>query len=167
VSHASVPATALSLARPRFRRLIFRHIAAPDAQFAKAPGRFSFQPLVYSALSPLQGSNNVIPKSFTCAWIMWKQCSLDVPHNVIPSERNPNLADPPDLWVIIPFRFGTPYWTAIGQSTCRSVFEATCPINETSVGNDDPNQPYTSLAVCAKWLVLDRHAIHAPFARVT
>ena len=72
---------------------------------------------------------------------MWKQCSLDVPHKVIPSECNPNLADPPGLWVIIPFRFGTPYWTAIGestigQSTCRSVFGATCPINETSVGND-------------------------------
>jgi len=78
--------------------------------------------------------------------------------NVILSECNPNLADPPGLWVIIPFRFGTPYWTAIGQSTCRSVFGATCPINETSVGNDDPDQPCTSLAVCAKWLVIDRHA---------
>src|ERR1700690_3896267 len=78
--------------------------------------------------------------------------------NVIPSECNPNLADPPGLWVIIPFRSGTPYWTAIGQSTCRSVFGAICPINETSVGNDEPNQPHTSLAVCAKWLVIDRHA---------
>jgi hypothetical protein len=37
-------------------------------------------------------------------------------------------------------------------------FRSELPINETSVGNDDPNQPYTSLAVCAKWLVIDRHA---------
>ena len=33
---------------------------------------------------------------------------------------NPNLADPPGLWVIIRFRFETPYWTAIGQSKFRS-----------------------------------------------
>jgi len=97
-------------------------------------------------------------KSFTCAWIIWNQCSLDVPHNVIPSECNPALADPPGLWVIIPFRFGTSYWTAIGQSTCSSVFGATGPINETSVGNDDLNKPFTSLAVWAKWLVILRHA---------
>ena len=77
--------------------------------------------------------------------------------NVIAGECNPNLVDPPGLWVIISFRFGTPYWTAIGQSTCESVFGATCPTNETPVGNDDPNQPYTSLAVCAKWSVIDRH----------
>jgi hypothetical protein len=60
------------------------------------------------------------------------------------------------LWVAIPFRFGTPYWTAIGQSRCRSVFGATCPINEVSVGNDDPNQPHTPL-LCAPngWLSID------------
>src|SRR5580692_3048118 len=75
-----------------------------------------------------------------------------------PPLRRFALADPPGLWVIIPFRSGTPYWTAIGQSTCRSVFGATCRINGTSVGNDDPNQPHTSLAACAKWLVIDRHA---------
>ena len=83
----------------------------------KFRGDFHSDLLVYLALSQPQGSNNVIPKSFTSVWIMWKQSSLDVPHNVIPSECNPNLADPPGLWAIIPFRFGTPYWTAIGQST--------------------------------------------------
>src|ERR1700677_4026567 len=82
----------------------------------------------------------------------------DVPHKVIPSECSPALADPSGLWVIIPFRFETSYLTAIGQSTCRSVFGATGPISETSVGNDDPNQPFTSLAVCAKWLAILRHA---------
>jgi hypothetical protein len=50
--------------------------------------------------------------------------------------------NPPGLWGMIPFRFGPPYWTAIGQSTCRSVFGATSPINETSFGIDDPNQPH-------------------------
>ena len=121
----------------------------PCSNLQKLRGDFHSDALVYSVLSH---------KSFTCAWIMWKQCSLDLPHNGIPSECNPNLADPPGLWVIIPFRFGIPYWTAIGQSTCRSVFGATGPINEPSVGNDDSNQPYTSLAGCAKWLVIDRHA---------
>jgi len=62
--------------------------------------------------------------------------------------------NPPGLWGMIPFRFGPPYWPAIGQSTCRSVFGATCPINETSFVINDP----ISLAVCAKWSVIHRHA---------
>jgi hypothetical protein len=136
--------------------VIFRHIAAPDAQFAKAPRRFSFKPpwcirfchrhkaAIMSSLNPLH------------AWIMWKQCSVDVSHNVILTKCNPDLADPPGLWVIIPFRFGTLYWTAIGQSTCRFVFGATCPINETSVGNADPNQPLTPLLCAANgWSLID------------
>src|SRR5580692_12320410 len=65
-----------------------------------------------------------------------------------------------DLWAVIPFRFGTPYWTAIGQSTCRFVFGATCPINETSIGNDDPNQPHIPL-LCP-WAVAQRSACSLP-----
>lgn len=75
-------------------------------------GDFHSNPLVYSVLSHPQGSNNVIRKSFTCAWIMWKQCSLDVPHNVLPSECNPNLADKPGLWVIHPI----PIWNSLLDS---------------------------------------------------
>ena len=44
--------------------------------------------------------------------IMWKQCSLDVSHSVIPSECNPNLADPTGLWVMIPF----PIWNSLLDS---------------------------------------------------
>jgi hypothetical protein len=135
--------------------VIFRRLAAPDAQFAKAPRRFSFQLLVYSVLSQPQGSNNVIPKSFTCAWIMWKQCSLDVPHNVIPSECNPNLADPPDLWVIIPFRFGTPYWTAVGQSTCRSVSKQLAQSMKRLSAPMVPTSPIPLLRAPNGWSVID------------
>jgi hypothetical protein len=78
----------------------------------KPSGDFHSNPLVNSVLSQLQGSNSVIPKSFACAWIMWNQCSLDVSHSVIPSECNPNLADPAGLWVIIPF----PIWNSLLDS---------------------------------------------------
>jgi hypothetical protein len=44
----------------------------------KPSGNFHSNPLVYSVLAKSQGGNNVIPKSFTCTWIIWKQCSLDV-----------------------------------------------------------------------------------------
>jgi hypothetical protein len=44
-------------------------------------------------------------------------------------------------------------------------FQSNLPINETSVGNDDPNQPFTFIAVRAKWLVIDRHAIRALSAK--
>ena len=160
---------ALPLSRRRFhrlRRVIFRSIAV-DTQFCKSSAAFSFQPPVYSVLSQPQGSNDVIPRSFTCAWIMWKQCSLDVPHNVIPSECNPNLVDPTRPLGYHPI----PIWNSLLDSH-RTVdvqirFRSNLPINETSVGNDDPNQPYTFLAVRAKWLVVDRHAIHALSARVT
>jgi hypothetical protein len=117
---------------------------------------FHSNPLVYSALSQWQGSNNVIPKSFACAWIMWKQCPLDVPHNVISSECNPNLANPPGLWVITPFRFRTSYWTVIGQSTCRSVFGATCPINEPSSATMIPTKRIHPLLCAANsWSLID------------
>jgi hypothetical protein len=77
--------------------------------------------------------------------------------NVIPSECNPNLADPPGLWVIIPFRFGS-LLDSHRTVDVQIRFRSNCPINETSVGNDDPSQTCTSLAVCAKWLVIDRRA---------
>ena len=104
----------------------------------------------------------------TCAWIMWKQCSLDVPHNVIPSECNPYLADPPGLWVMIPFPILNSLLDSDRTVDVQIRFRSNLPINETSVGNADPNQPHTSLAVCAKWLVIDRHAryMRCP-ARVT
>jgi hypothetical protein len=41
----------------------------------KLRGDFHSNPLVYLVLSQSQGSNNVIPKSFTCVWTMWKQCA--------------------------------------------------------------------------------------------
>jgi len=68
------------------------------------------------------------------------------------------LADPVGLWVVTAF----PIWNFLLDSD-RTVdvqirFRSNLPINETSVGNDDPNQPYTFLAVRAKWLVTDRHA---------
>jgi hypothetical protein len=145
-------------------------IAQALLQFAKAPRRFSSPPLVYSVLLQPQGSNNAIPKWFTCAWIIWKQCSLDVPHNVDTQCMQSQTRGPTR-----PFGYHLiPIWNSLLDSH-RTVdvqirFRRTCPINETSVGNDDPNQSHTSLAVCAKWLVIDRRStrtIHALSARVT
>ena len=69
---------------------------------------------------------------------------------------NPNLADPPGLWVIIRFRFETPYWTAIGQSKFRSGFGINPPIVVATSDNDDLNQPSICLAERGRCMITDR-----------
>ena len=68
---------------------------------------------------------------------------------------NPNLADPPGLWVIIRFRFETPYWTAIGQSKFRSGLGINPPIVVATFDNDDLNQPSICLAERGRCMITD------------
>jgi hypothetical protein len=116
----------ISLARLRFhRRVICRCIAALDAQFCKSSAaifiptpcciRFCHSPkaAIMSSLNPLH-ARRLCGKSAHSTY-----------RNVIPSECNPNLADPRALGYH-PIPFGTPYWTAIGQSTQIS-FQSNLP----------------------------------------
>src|SRR5277367_262101 len=89
---------------------------------------------------------------------MWKQCSLEVPHDVDTQCMRSQPRGPTRPLGCHPI----PIWNSLLDSH-RTVdvqvrFRRTCPINETSVGNDDPNQSHTSLAVCAKWWsLIDAH----------
>jgi hypothetical protein len=162
-------AIALLPARCRFRRLgrmTFRCIAVPEAQFAKLRGDFHSNPLVFGSLTAARQQimlslNLYMRVDCVKAVLTRRTARRDYPVNAIPTSRTR-----PGLWDIIPFRFGTPYWTAIGQSTCRSVFGTNWPIDETSIGNDDPNEPYTSLAVRQMVGHSSTRAIHTLSARI-
>src|SRR5580698_1880676 len=93
------------------------------------------------------------------AWIVWNQCSLDVSHSVISSECNPTSSRTQSAFGLSShFRFGTPYWTVIGQSTCRSVFGATCQSMKRLSATMIPTSRIHSL-LCAPngWLLIDTH----------
>ena len=157
---------ALSLARRRFHRLIFRHIAAPGAEFAKARRRCSFQPpgcirFCHSCKAAIMSSLNPLHARGLCGNSAdWTYRTTRYSVNAIPTSRT-HPAFGVSFHSDLDFLIGQPSDSRRADPFSKQL----APINETSVGNDDPNQPY--FPCCVRQMVghSPTCAIHALSAR--